>query len=142
MKAIALFAIAAIGSLTAQSGDAEARVEPSTLTTQAIEGSKWRIVRLNNVRPPQTGVFNIDFRRGKAKIKFGCNLIDADFRIESGTVVVGKNRAKEFDCSEPFAGFERDGMAIIKMPMSGRWIEPGKRLELFNEAGTLLLVRR
>lgn len=134
--------IAVVIAVLASPATAESLFSPAELSTDDFEGSKWRVSRVNGIQPPRSGAFNMGFRRGKALVKFGCNLIDADFWVEEKRLIIGKNKSKEFYCSEPFAGFETDGMAIIKLPMYGRWIERGRRLELFSQAGSLILLRR
>jgi heat shock protein HslJ len=106
----------------------------------SLAGSHWRVAAVNSRPTPVGGEYYVRFDNGAIGAKFGCNGMGGGYEQSANVVVVSDLSQTLIGCPEPSAGFEREGSAILRAPMTMNWAG-GDRLTLTNPAGRIELQR-
>ena len=111
-----------------------------TAPPAGIANTSWRVVAVNGRATPATGQYFVNFESDRVGAKFGCNSMGGVYRQQGSTVIVDDLAQTLIGCPEPSATFEREGGAIMGLPMAMSWAA-GNRLTLSNTRGRIELQR-
>ena len=104
-----------------------------------LSGTSWRIVLVNGRQTPATGDYSMRFdANGGVGARFGCNSMGGRYRMVGGTLIVNDLVSTLMACSEPAAGFEAQGSAVLRQPMQVSFTS-NERMGLTNAAGSIAL---
>ena len=106
---------------------------------RTFAGTRWHVTSINGRQTPGTGDYHVEFTRSTIGGRFGCNGFGGNFAIVGDIMSAGDIRSTMMACSEPAAGFESSGFAVINKPMRMSW--SGDRVTLSNSAGSIALER-
>lgn len=113
----------------------------SVATTNAtLEGTEWQITAIDGQATPRTDVYRMQFQDGRAGGRFGCNHFGGEYRAAGETLTVTNTTSTLMGCPEPAATFEREGLAVLRQPMTISWAS-GSQFTLTNSAGSIALER-
>lgn len=105
---------------------------------RTFDSTRWHVTAINGHATPATGDYRIEFNDGGIGGRFGCNAFGGRYAIVGDLMTSGEIRSTLMGCSDPAASFERQGFAVLHLPMRMIW-RPGHRLTLGNGAGTITL---
>ena len=107
---------------------------------RTFEGTRWRVIAINERVTPATGDYRIQFRDGGIGGRFGCNMFGGRYDVSGPKLVAKEIRSTLMACSDPAASFEAAGFAVLNQPMGMSW-RSATRLSLRNAAGSIDLER-
>lgn len=107
---------------------------------RTFESTQWRVTAIDGRATPPNGEYRIEFRSGQISGRFGCNGWGGHYAVSGDTLTADQIISTMMACPEPAAGFESQGLAIVREPMRLSW-SAGKTLTLSNRAGSIGLER-
>jgi heat shock protein HslJ len=107
---------------------------------RTFDRTRWHVTAIDGAPTPVAGDYHVEFSRRSISGRFGCNGFGGSFSVLGDIMNAGNVTSTMMACSEPAAGFESHGFAILRLPMQMRWTG-GTRLTLSNSAGTIELER-
>jgi heat shock protein HslJ len=106
---------------------------------RTFNGTRWHVTAISG-QPTPAGDYNVQFAGNAISGRFGCNGFGGSYVILGDIMSAGSIRSTMMGCSEPAAGFESRGFAIMRLPMHMSWAS-GTQLTLTNSAGSIALQR-
>jgi len=107
---------------------------------RTFDGTRWHVTAVDGRATPATGDYHVQFTRNEISGRFGCNGFGGRYAIVGDIITAGEIRSTMMACSEPAAGLESRGFAVLNRPMQMRWTS-GRQLTLSNGAGSIALQR-
>lgn len=107
---------------------------------RTFAGTRWQVTAINGRATPAAGDYHLDFTRRGLDGRFGCNGFGGSYAILGDIITAGDVRSTLMGCSEPAASLEREGFAVLQLPMHMEW-SSGTSLRLTNGAGAISLQR-
>jgi heat shock protein HslJ len=107
---------------------------------RTFEGTRWHVASVNGRSTPATGDYSMQFANGQMSGRFGCNHFGGPYSTSRDLLVARDVASTLMGCPEPAASFERDGFAILQLPMRMDWGAEGS-LTLSNTAGSIGMER-
>ena len=105
-----------------------------------FEGTQWKVTAIDGRATPPNGEYRIEFRPGQISGRFGCNGWGGHYAMSGDTLTADRIVSTMMGCSEPAAGFESQGLAVLREPMHLSWAGE-QMLTLSNPAGSIELDR-
>ena len=112
---------------------------PSPTPITDLSGTSWRVVAVNGRATPAEGDYALRFdRRGGLGARFGCNSMGGRYRLLGDVLSVSDLASTLMGCPDPAAAFERDGAAVLSLPMRISFTS-SDRMGLGNAKGSITL---
>jgi heat shock protein HslJ len=105
---------------------------------RTFNGTSWHVTAINGDATPATGDYHLAFAGRSISGRFGCNGFGDDYAVVGDIMNAGDVRSTMMACSDPAAGFEGRGLAVLRLPMQMRW-PSARQLTLSNSAGSIAL---
>jgi heat shock protein HslJ len=107
---------------------------------RTFDHTRWHVTAIDGAPTPPSGDYHIEFSGRTIGGRFGCNGFGGSFSVLGDIMNAGDVRSTMMACSEPAAGFESRGFAVLRLPMQLRWSND-THLTLSNSAGAIDLER-